>query len=674
MTGPATWKEHRRGERPAAPAPASAPSASAPEPAPAPAPSASAPVPRKLSTTIVGAMAGFLALALMAIAATLFLSWQLEGSAAAINDTGSLRMQSYRLAILLSADPEANAAQAGAQIQEIDTTLAQLERGDPQRPLFLPPRSDIQRRFKEIGQAWTQQVRPAARALLLHASAPGQAAFQRLTVGFVGRVDALVRQIENDSELRTFWLRGSQLALLTMALFGTVSLIYLMFMLIIDPVNRLQDGMRRMKDEDFDTRVEVDSNNEFGQLAQGFNSMADRLQALYGSLEEKVRQKTSTLEGQNRELALLYDSAAFLQVPQPLEALCDGFLARISAYFGADGGSVRVLEATRGNVHLVVHQGLSEELIEAERCLKVGDCLCGEAVQTKIAIVHDLRKLDQAHEKQCHRDGFQTVSVFHIVAHDQHLGFFNLHFRSAKAFTKPEHALLETLGQLLGIAIENLRLAAREREMAISEERNLVAQGLHDSIAQGLNFLNLQVQMLDSSVRGQRFDEVADIVPALRIGVQESYEDVRELLLNFRSRLAEDDLIGALRATIDKFSRQTGIAAELVADVDGAPFPREQQLQLLFIVQEALSNIRKHAMASRVDIGLEDRADFRLTIRDNGVGFDAATLAAKGDSHVGVHIMRERAQRIDAAFAIASVPGAGTTVSLTLPLAQRRAA
>ena len=79
-------------------------------------------------------------------------------------------------------------------------------------------------------------------------------------------------------------------------------------------------------------------------------------------------------------------------------------------------------------------------------------------------------------------------------------------------------------------------------------QRNLVAQGLHDSIAQGLNYLNLQVQMLDSSVRDGRFDQVAEIVPALRMGVQESYEDVRELLLNFRSRLAEDDLVAALCA------------------------------------------------------------------------------------------------------------------------------
>ena len=91
-------------------------------------------------------------------------------------------------------------------------------------------------------------------------------------------------------------------------------------------------------------------------------------------------------------------------------------------------------------------------------------------------------------------------------------------------------------------------------------------------------------------------------------------------------------------------------------------------------MQEALSNIRKHAAATRVDISLADQQDFALTIHDNGVGFDAEILRQKGDSHVGINIMRERAQRIHATFDVASAPGAGTTVVLHLPREQRMAA
>jgi two-component system nitrate/nitrite sensor histidine kinase NarX len=265
--------------------------------------------------------------------------------------------------------------------------------------------------------------------------------------------------------------------------------------------------------------------------------------------------------------------------------------------------------------------------------------------------------------------------VFQICVKDQQLGLLTLHFRQARTFTEREHGLLGTLARLLGEAIENMRLAAREREMAISEERNLVARDLHDSIAQGLNFLNLQVQMLDESLRAGKTGDAAAIVPALRAGVKESYEDVRELLLNFRSRLEEEDLNAALRKTARKFADQTGIDTRCaVRGGGGAPISREAQLQILFIAQEALSNIRKHARADRVEIGIDDDADFLLTINDNGVGFEPAADAGRDDSHVGLHIMRERAGRIGADLEVASSPGAGTTVRLRLRQARRRAA
>jgi two-component system nitrate/nitrite sensor histidine kinase NarX len=636
---------------------------------------------QKLSTRIVGLLLGFLAIALTVIGATLLLSWQLEGSAAAINVTGSLRMNTYRLEIQSSAllqgrDGEHMRSQAMAQLKQIDSTMALLRRGDPQRPLFLPPNRAIRDEFDQVEAQWQRVLAPRVQALLAQPtpSAADTFAMQQQAERFVARVDGLVQLIERDSEGRTFWLRASQLLLLGLALLGTVSIIYLLFDMIVAPVTRLQNGMERMREQDFSVRLPVDSGDEFGQLASGFNQMADRLQGLYGNLEQLVQIKTAALEDQNRELALLYDSAAFLQQPQSAEALSEGFLQRIRAYFKADGGSVRVLEPQHGNLHMLVHHGISDELVAAEHCLKVGDCLCGDAVLKKVAVVHDMRRIDRGHELQCHREGYATVSVFHIYAQRQHLGFFNLHFRRPREFSTAECALLETLGQLLGTAIENQRLAGREREMAISEERNLVAQGLHDSIAQGLNFLNLQVQMLEQSLASQRIDEVADIVPLLRTGVEESYQDVRELLHNFRTRLQEGDLVSSLQATVDKFRRQSGIAVVLHADSNGAPFPREQQLQLLFIVQEALSNVRKHAGATRVEVTLRDQLDFELRIEDNGKGFDPASLQARGEGHVGIHIMRERAQRIDATLTLRSAPGNGAAVLLQLPRAQRRAA
>ncbi|NIA52973.1 HAMP domain-containing protein [Massilia sp. TW-1] len=636
----------------------------------------------RLSTRIAGALVGFLLLALTAIGTTLWLSWQLEGSAAAINETGSVRKQEYRLAMLLGRDPGAPggryARDARAQIAAIDTTLALIARGDPQRPLGLPPTSTIRTSFDLATLRWQRELRPLALQVLQARGDERLPPLRQFLAGvddYVGQIDTIVGLIERDNEVRTFWLRASQLALMALAMGGTVVLVYLMFSLIVDPVERLHAGMRSMADTDFGVRLDVASRDEFGQLATGFNHMADRLEQVYGSLEDKVREKTAALEDQNRELALLYDGAAFLQVRQTLEPMCEGFIERIMRYFGADGASVRLIEPSNDKVHLVVHVGLSEEMVRAERCMPVGDCVCGEAAQGRHPVVRLLRAMPHAAPSRCAQAGFATVSVFQIFAQEQHLGVFSLHFRAEKSFNDREAALLETLGRLLGTGIENMRLAAREREMAISEERNMVARGLHDSIAQGLNFLNLQVQMLEKSLQDGDRQEAAGIVPMLRAGVQESYEDVRELLQNFRSRLEEDDLNSALRKAVRKFRAQTGVDASFAADGSGGPpFPREDQLQILFIVQEALSNIRKHAQAGKVLVRVRDGQDFSLSISDNGVGFDCAAVPAAGDSHVGLHIMRERARHINADLAIDSGRGTGTTVRLHVPSAQRRAA
>jgi two-component system nitrate/nitrite sensor histidine kinase NarX len=636
----------------------------------------------RLSTRIAGALVGFLLLALTAIGTTLWLSWQLEGSAAAINETGSVRKQEYRLAMLLARDVHAPggayARDARAQIAAIDATLALIARGDPQRPLGLPPAAAIRTAFDVATLRWQRELRPLALQVLQARDEDRLPPLRQFLAGvddYVGEIDAIVGLIERDNEMRTFWLRSSQLALMALAMGGTVVLVYLMFSLIVDPVERLHAGMRSMADTDFGVRLDVASRDEFGQLATGFNRMADRLAQVYGSLEDKVRAKTAELEGQNRELALLYDSAAFLQVRQTLEPMCEGFVARIVRYFGADGASVRLVEAASDKMFLIVQQGLSEEMVRAERCMPAGDCLCGEAAQARQPVVRLLRALPGPASSRCARDGFATVSVFQIFAQDQLLGVFSLHFRDERNFSDRETALLDTLGRLLGTAIENLRLAAREREMAISEERNMVARGLHDSIAQGLNFLNLQVQMLEKSLDRGEQQEAAEIVPMLRAGVQESYEDVRELLQNFRSRLEEDDLNSALRKAVRKFRDQTGVDAGFKVDGSGGPpFAREEQLQILFIVQEALSNIRKHARADNVLVRVRDGRDFSLSISDNGVGFDAAAVPASGTSHVGLHIMRERARHINADLAIESGRGTGTTVRLHVPNAHRRAA
>ena len=624
----------------------------------------------RLSTRIVISSVVALSLVLSMVGWTLWLSWQLAGTAAAIHATGSLRMRANRIGLNLLRHDEAAQAQVVVDLREQGRILAHFAGDLPGRPLFLSTDAPLRQQFHAVTTRWDELADLAHEAL----EEGDSTAYLAQLPGFVAEADRLVHVLEVGNASKTTRLRILQSVLIVMACLGTMAMIFLLYRWIIRPVQTLQGGIQRMAARDFSVRVPVNNTDELGVLAQGFNRMADELQSLYEDLGEHVRQKTAELERQNRQLSALYGMTAFLNKPNDIEALCRGFLQRVMDEFHAAAGSIRVLDPSGERLHIVVSLGFSSALQESEHCMRTDACFCGEATQRGTMIIRDFRKLPRPEEIGCMRDGFQAVSVFQIVTPEATLGTFSLHFRERTTMSPRELQLLEMLGQHLGAALDNQRLSIKARQLAVAEERNLVAQGLHDSLAQGLNFLNLQTQMLGSAVQQRRWDEVEEIVPLLKTGVSESYQDVRELLQNFRTRLGEESLRKAVDDTIGRFRRQTGLNVELhLDDRDGAPLHPDQQLQVLFILQEALSNVRKHAYASKVTVRIDNHRDFGMSIRDDGEGYDPKEVAERSETHVGLSIMRERAARLGGQLQMCSAPGQGTEVSLYLSQSDRLA-
>ncbi len=637
---------------------------------------------QKIGNKLVLIATGFLLVALVAIGLTLLASWNLEGGAAAVNQAGSQRMRAYRIAMLLSqaqlqdAQRERIHADVRGEIAAFEQALRVLGTGDPGRPMFLPHDARIQRLFAELQQAWVQRMKPAIAALVAmpgpEARGAGVLAYRQASEEFVACVDRLVYAIEQDISGKTALLRSLQLGLMALALAGTVALVYLMFLLVVRPLTRLEEGMRRMEQGDFDARLPIESRDEFGALAAGFNRMAAHLQDLYRTLEIKVADKTRSLESQNRELSTLYEVAAMLNHPGTMEDMCRDFLRKLMATFTADAGAVRLTEEAGGKLHLYIQEKLAPEFVKDEMCLDLGDCLCGKAAGERTSVV----RLFAAGESpqngyRCRKAGYETVSVFTIQFKNRVVGIFNLYFRKGREFGESERLMLESLGQHLGIAIENQRLVAREKEMAVSEERNLLAQELHDSIAQSLAFLNLQAQILQDSLAHNDLSEARGGVSLMREGIQESYDDVRELLVHFRTRFGQSDVQTAIRALLGRFEADTGIATDFKQSGAGVPLSPETQIQALHIVQECLSNARKHSGAMRVSVEFVRGPDYMFRVSDDGRGFDPG---ARVDGHVGLAIMRERAHRIGGHITVEARPGAGTRITLRLPLLQQVAA
>lgn len=225
---------------------------------------------------------------------------------------------------------------------------------------------------------------------------------------------------------------------------------------------------------------------------------------------------------------------------------------------------------------------------------------------------------------------------------------------------------MDTLASHLATAVEGMRVVVLDREAAIAGERSLLARELHDSIAQSLAFLKIQVQLLRSAITKQNSKSTDLALNELDSGLKESIADVRELLLHFRTRTQADDIERAVQETLQKFQHQTGLHVKRQATGEGLPLPQDVQIHVLHVLQEALSNIRKHANANSVVIEIHKGDPWRFLVRDDGVGFDSHNN--RSEINIGLKIMQERANQIGATVDITSLVGQGTTVTLLVPI------
>ncbi|MCX4187530.1 type IV pili methyl-accepting chemotaxis transducer N-terminal domain-containing protein [Methylophaga sp. OBS4] len=622
----------------------------------------------KIREKITGLLVFYFLCALIAIGSTLFVSWKLEGGAAAINDAGRERMRSYRIAYLLGQQvhyPSPELQQALAQeIIFFENTLVELQNGNPQRPLFIPEDPVIREQMILLRDAWYNTMKPGIQKILDSPAAKQKDTlltdYRPMMENFVEEINELVSLMEKSSAHYTTKLRYIQIALMVVALLGSILLEYIFSLLLVRPVQRINQGLQSMGKADFSVRLPTLSNDELGEVARGFNQMAEKLQDIYTTLEQRVAQKTDSIKVKNRELGALYKVAAFLNSSTSAEPLCDSVLKQMMALTGARGGVVRLTDPKGEQLHVVAAQGVSKTFLENETYLSVGSCICGEVAQNGVAVSSDL-KHSRLHT--CNKENFRAVSAIPIRSNQRILGSLNLLFNMERILPPAEIRLLESVGLHLGVAIENQRLVAREREMAVSEERNLLAQELHDSIAQSLAFLNIQVQLLQNDLSNEKIPEALQVVDQIREGVQESYDDVRELLVHFRTRLKHADLEGAIASALEKFEGQVGIRTSFEHSGPTLDLPPEHALQILHILHESLSNIRKHSGASQVSVELRTEGQCSLTVKDNGKGFNIEEK--NDDTHVGIYIMRERAHRFGGELAISSANNQGTVVSLS---------
>ena len=598
----------------------------------------------------------FLLLALLSIALTLWVSWQLEGGAAAVNEAGRMRMQAYRMALSVgTGDRHALPSQA----RQFGESIELLRSGDADRPLFVPWDDAVRNQFAVVERDWM-----AFQAAWLPMATSPTALLHTDTSRFVDHIDALVHGIEIHMSRWTALLHLAQVAMMALAVLGASVLIYTGYLFVLEPVALLKQAIARMQGGDFAARVERVSSDEFGTLAAGFNGMAEHVQSMYRHLESRVAEKTSELQDKRERLEALYDVTSLVATATSLADLAHGFVRRVRSIARADAAALRWSDESNQRYLMLASDGLPQQLVDAEHCVHAGDCHCGSNLASGGLRVIPIRAMQPARMNHCAMAGYETVVSIPIRQHDRLMGEVDLFYHAQHLASDAERSLLEALTAHLATAMENLRLNALEKEAAVSQERSFLARELHDSIAQSLAFLKIQVQLMNDALASADAKHARRVLDEIDTGVRESYADVRELLVHFRTRANSEDIELALRTTLRKFEQQTGLPTHLSIEGNAMPLPPDLQVQVLHIVQEALSNVRKHAGASQVWLDVQQQPRWRFEVRDDGNGMAASAV---DDTHVGLRIMSERAQRIHARVDVTGTPGRGTSVVLMLP-------
>ena len=227
--------------------------------------------------------------------------------------------------------------------------------------------------------------------------------------------------------------------------------------------------------------------------------------------------------------------------------------------------------------------------------------------------------------------------------------------------------LLTSIAHHLSIAIEKSHNEELSQQHIIKDERTRIAHELHDSLAQTLASLRFQVRVLDETLHQGDESTTWQQLEQIENSLDEANTELRELIANFRAPTSNQNLLDAIEKIVSQFRNETGIKAYLQKEWSNTSLTRENETQILRIIQEALWNIRKHSEAKTVRIMLRDGLEGKchILIEDDGIGINDQVYGSPGE-HIGLTIMRERASRLGGELRVESEPGEGTRIVLEL--------
>jgi two-component system NarL family sensor kinase len=396
---------------------------------------------------------------------------------------------------------------------------------------------------------------------------------------------------------------------------------------------------------------------------------------------EDQPQETASLLNRNRELAILYDIAGYLNHQVDVHEALQEVLARVTDLLDLQTGWVWLLNE-QGQPYLAAARALPPYLGE-HRERMTGSCLCLDtflggymdgAANINVLRCSRLKNAEKASDPSAM--GLRFHASVPIYAGDTRMGVLNVASEDWRELKTEELQLLHIISDQIGLAIQRAHLSAEHTRsatrLATIEERNRLAREIHDTLAQGLAAITLQLETADAltQTRPQRAQEAIQRALVL---ARSNLEEARRSVLDLRAAPLQNHTLPEALATLVASSEQIDGAPDIqfsAQPATGFPvLPARVEVALYRIAQEALENIRKHSQARHVLLKIgADENRVHMTIQDDGQGFDPETMARNVEQgHYGVAGMNERVKLLGGSFCIQSEPGEGTMIVVNVP-------
>lgn len=646
-------------------------------------------------------------LSLMSALGSGVLAWIARPDAEAINTAGSIRMATYRISFQIASGfldnhPFSSSLNIGrnsvsdkendlpvkqdkldfsnkSTAEKIDVLIKDMENRLAELQVYQLTSANkhvhINKQLDEIKEQWYQDLKPA----LLAQDKQG---FYSVSASYIEDVNQFVGELQYRNEQRQTWQQNLQI--LSLILIAIIILIGMRRMRksILLPIQQLIAANNQFKRGNTQTRVSIKGYREFEVLGNSFNDMASTIETYQRSLESEVQVKTQHLVKANQVLSLFYDFSKSLTTSQVS-------LYQLDALIADFGKTLPHLEFTlciqnkyiTSKNAIVLHGEKMKELCKKLNC---DNCATKNGEHTKsYPIVHQQEEFGELRVRPKSAlmmnysfiadDGINDANneTGHGIAPEQRINMTEA--GSVFPFSSPEldaqnNELIVALTNLISTALSLRKQRQQEHQLILFEERSTIARELHDSLAQSLSYLKIQVSVLERHLKNVGSEPVkapiAQNIEQIKMGLGSAYQQLRDLLVTFRLTIDNDNFDEALHDAGSEFALKGGFKIKVNNDIMTLNLSVTEQINLIQIAREALSNISRHAKAHNVAIHLkyEDGDQYIvMSIIDDGVGMSGGVDQTQ---HHGLMIMKERAHNIGGELIVTDNKLRGTIITV----------